>query len=105
MTTKAIEVMIKGVSALLMHRFPLQPIEAIEKQSPEVQAEEAAYRDETNGRGLYIPGINLQRALIAAATYSKGKGRASLQKPAAACLQITPERLALGVKEYNIDSR
>src|SRR5215471_741776 len=105
MAIKSIGVTIKGTSPLLMHAFPLEPIEAIEKQSAERQAEHAAYRDESNGGGLYVPGVNLQRALIAAATYSKGKGRASLQKPAAACLQVSPEHLDLGLKTYAIDSR
>ena len=45
------------------------------------------------------------RCLVGAAVYSKGKGRASLQKPVAACVIVTPERASLGVKQYNIDSR
>src|SRR5690348_3894027 len=88
-----------------MHAFPMVPIEALEKKTPDEQAEFAAYRDNTNGKHLFVPGINLQRALIAAATYSKGKGRSSLQKQAAACLNVSPERLDLGVKEYAVDSR
>lgn len=94
---------IKGLSPLLMHRFPLTPIEAIEKQTPEQQAEHAAYRD-PNG-ALFVPGVNLQRSLIAAAAYSKGKGRASLQKQAAACLLVREERCGLGTKKFEVDSR
>jgi hypothetical protein len=101
---KAVEVTLKGTSALLMHRFPLEPIEAIEKKPKEEQAEIAAYRDPETG-GLYMPGVNVQRSLIAAAIYSKGKGRASLQKPVAACVMVTPERIDLGVTDYVIDSR
>ncbi len=97
-------VQLRGISALLMHRFPMEPIEAIEKKSPAEQAELAAYRD-LGSNELYIPGIAVQRALIAAAAYSKGKGRSSLQKPVAACVQISPERLLLGVHDYSIDSR
>ena len=104
MTIKKVNVKLKGKSALLMHSFPMVPIEAFEKKSIEEQAELAAYRDEDSGE-LYIPGINIQRALIAAAVYSKGKGRASLQKPAAACLMVEPEKVLLGVKDYKIDSR
>ena len=33
------------------------------------------------------------------------KGRASLQKPVAACVLVEPARAGLGVKDYNIDSR
>jgi len=101
----AINVKMKGISPLLMHRFPLQPVEALEKLPPEQQAEHAAYRDETNGNCLYVPGIAVQRALISAAAYSKGKGRASLAKQAAACLIVSPERISLGTKDYIVDAR
>ena len=101
---RMVKVTLRGTSALLMHRFPLDPIDAIEKKSKEEQAEIAAYR-ETNTGELFIPGINVQRSLVAAAIYSKGKGRASLQKPVAACVLVTPECIELGTKDYSIDSR
>ena len=104
MATKTIRVRIEGKSPLLMHKFPLVPIEAIEKKSPEEQAELAAYRD-PDTQELYIPGVCMQRSLINSAIYSKGKGRASLQKVVAACVMISPERMSLGIKEYSIDSR
>ncbi len=100
---RTIEVEITGTSPLLMHRFPLVSEENLKNQTPSVQAEASAYRDE--GGELYLPGVNLWRSLISAAAFSKGKGRASLQKPAAACLLVTPERLMLGTKKYAIDSR
>lgn len=100
----AVTVGLKGLTALLMHSYPLVPIEAIEKKSPEEQAELATYRD-PDTKGLYVPGVNVQRALVSAATYSKGKGRGSLQKSAAACLLVSPERIPLGVDRYTIDSR
>mgnify|MGYP001562721816 FL=1 len=93
-----------GQSPLLMHAFPLDPVEALEKKSRADQAEIAAYRDPDTGM-LYVPGINVQRALVSAATYSKGKGRGSLQKVAAACLAVSPERISLNTTEYEIDSR
>ena len=101
---KIAECTIIGTSALLMHAYPLVPIEALEKKSPEEQAEYAAYRDPDTGQ-LYIPGLAIQRCLVGGATYSKGKGRASLQKPVAACVLITPERVSLGVKEFKLDAR
>ena len=104
MSTKGVAVTITGRSPILMHSFPMVPVEALEKKSKEEQAEVAAYRDPDTG-ALYCPGINIQRALIAGATYSKGKGRGSLQKAAAACLQVTPERVSFGVKDYAVDSR
>lgn len=98
-----VTVKIKGTSALLMHRYPMEPIVALEKKPKEDQAELAAYR--TAGGELYVPGVNLQRSFVGAATYSKGKGRASLQKPAAACLMVDPEILGLGLKKFVVDSR
>ncbi len=103
MGIKKVEVEIKGVYAILMHRFPLEPVLAIEKKSPKEQCEIALY--ETPKGELFVPGVNLQRAFIAGATFSKGKGRASLQKPVAACLFVTPEHLILDPQEWNIDSR
>ncbi len=102
MAIRKTQVTLKGKTPLLMHRFPMEPIKAMEKKSAEDQAEISAYR---NGKNLYIPGINIQRAFIAGAAYSKGKGRASLQKQAAACLLISPEYIDLGVDHYEIDSR
>jgi hypothetical protein len=94
---------IEGISPLLMHKWPLEPIEALEKRPREEQAEFCAYRD---GAGmLAVPGANIQRALVAAAAFSKGKGRASLQKTAAAAIIIEESYCSLGVKEYSIDSR
>lgn len=99
-----INVTIKGISPLLMHRFPLEPVQALEKKSPEEQAEIAAYRHPKTGE-LYIPGVAIQRCLTQAGTYSKGKGRASLQKFIAAGLFVSPEYVLLGTKEYEIDAR
>ena len=104
MAVKAIECTIKGLSPLIMHQFPMVPIAGLEKKSPEEQAEVSAYRcPDTNE--LYIPGVAIQRCLVNAATYSKGKGRGSLQKPVAACLIVSPERALLGTKKFDIDAR
>lgn len=102
MVTKIVKCEIRGISPLLMHRFPMEPIEALEKKSPGEQAELAAYRHDGY---LYIPGVAIQRSLIAAATYSKGKGRGSLQKPVAACVFVSPERCDLGTEDFEVDSR
>lgn len=103
MGIQRVHVTIEGLSALLMHRFPMEPVEALEKKSKEEQAEVAAYR--TPEGELYVPGVAIQRALIGGATYSKGKGRSSLQKVASACLLVSPEYVGLGVKEFAIDAR
>jgi len=104
MATKVIRVEIKGKSPLLMHKFPMEKIEALEKKTPEEQAEIAAYRD-ADTKILFIPGLCVQRALVNGALFGKGKGRASLQKPVAACVMIGPASLFLGTKEYVVDSR
>jgi hypothetical protein len=101
---KSAVVTMKGITALLMHSYPMVPIDALEKKSPQEQAEYAAYRDPETAE-LYIPGVAVQRALVASAAFSKGKGRATLQKPVAACLFVNPERISTGQKEYKIDAR
>jgi hypothetical protein len=101
---KHIDITLKGISPLLQHAFPMEPIEALDKKTKEVQAEHACYRDPKT-KELYIPGIAIQRALIAGAGYVKWRRNSSLQKPAAACLMVNPERVSLGVSEYEIDAR
>lgn len=100
---KKITCQVKGLSPLLMHSFPMQPLEAMDKKTAEEQAEHAAYRA-PSGK-LYVPAIAFQRALIGAATYSKGKGRMTLQKPVAACVLVSPEYLILDQQEYLVDAR
>lgn len=95
---------LQGISPLLMHAFPMVKIPALEKRTPNEQAEYAAYRH-PQSKKLIIPGVAVQRALVNAATYSKGKGRASLQKPVAACVMVDPEYISLGTDKYVVDSR
>jgi len=94
---------VQGAAPLLMHAFPLVPIEALDKKLPAEQAKYSEYR--TPDGKLYIPGTNIQRALVSGATYSKGKGRGSLQKSAAACLVVDPEYCVLDAQTYLVDSR
>lgn len=99
-----IEVSIKGISPILMNSFPLSGTpDGFSKWDLARQAEFVAYR--TQEGELYIPGINIQRCFVSGATYSKGKGRASLQKPVAACVLVTPEYCLLGTKEFKVDAR
>lgn len=103
MAENKVTVSIRGLSPLLMHKFPLVPVEAIEKKTPEDQAEIAAYRDDDET--LYIPGVAVQRAIVNGATFSKGKGRGSLQKVVSACVIISPARLRLGTTKYEVDAQ
>lgn len=97
-------VTIEGTSALMMKKYPEVPIEGFEKKTPEEQAEISSYRI-PGSKELYIPGVAVQRALVKAAAYSKGKGRASLQKVTAACLMVLPEYIGLGTDKFIVDSR
>src|SRR5271169_630749 len=101
---KSVTVTIKGLSPLLMHAFPMVQEPNLDKKTMEEQAEYSAYRN-PDTKELYIPAVCLQRALVNAASYSKGKGRSSLVKQAAACILVSPERLGLGVSNFQIDSR
>ena len=109
MAKQEINVQISGISPILLHRHPTEKIEALDKKEPEEQAEVAAYRD-VDGN-LYVPANNLRSCMVGAAIYSKGKGRASLQKPAAAVIQISPDPLNIQdenghpISEYIIDSQ
>ncbi|MGP0071223.1 MAG: hypothetical protein ACLPWF_04735 [Bryobacteraceae bacterium] len=102
--TKKGTVNIKGISPLLMCSFPLVPVPHMDKLSMSEQAEAVTYRDPGTGL-LCIPAVNIQRALVAGAAYSHGKGRASLQKPTSACVLVGPEHVDLGRRDYALDSR
>lgn len=98
-----IKARIVGESALMMHSYPMVPIEALEKKPPAEQAELATYR--TPDGLLYVPGVNFWRALVSGATYVKGKGRASMQKPVAASVLVSPEYLILPTQTFTLDAR
>jgi hypothetical protein len=75
----------------------------LEKKTPEEQAEIAAYR--TPDGELYLPGVAMQRALVQGAAFSKGKGRASLQKEVCAGVLVSPEYAVLTPQTFAVDSR
>jgi hypothetical protein len=99
---KQIAMSIKGLSPLLMHRYPEEPIEALEKKSKDEQARLALYE---HAGTPHIPGRCLQRALVGAASFSKGKGRASLQKVSAAGLFVDEVVLPLNGTKWVVDSQ
>ena len=76
---------IGGTSPLLMNAYPMVTIEGLDKKPPEAQAEAHLYLHPGSGK-ICVPGVNVQRGLVAAAAFSKGKGRASLAKIAAAAV-------------------
>lgn len=101
---KEVKIVMKGKSPIMMHKYPENPISGFEKKPKEEQAELVSYRI-PGSRELYVPGVAIQRALINSALYSRGRGRASLQKEAAACFMVSPEYVGLGTEKYVIDSR
>lgn len=102
---KNVSVKVKGLSSLLMHSYPMVPIDGLEKKPPEEQAALCLYRLNGNDGPIYFPGSSLQRALVAAGAFSKGKGRASLAKTVAASVFVTPEAITMEPQKYAVDSR
>lgn len=101
---KSIAVTIRGVSPLLMHAYPMVEIEGLSKMEPREQAGHHLYLDPATGKP-YLPGTNIQRGIVAAAAYSKGKGRASLQKIAAATMIVREAACPLTPSDWVVDSR
>jgi hypothetical protein len=99
-----IEIEVTGQSPLLMHAFPMVAGDGIDKWPPDKQAEFHVYR-RPDTSAIYVPGVNFQRALVAGAAFSKGKGRASLQKIVAAALFVIEPYIDLIPQEYSVDSR
>jgi len=104
MSQSVITCKLKGITPLLMNKFPMVPVPGLDKKTPSEQAEHAVYRDEQT-KELYLSSIAVHRAMINGATYSKGKGRSSLKRLVAACVMITPAIILLGVKKYVVDSQ
>lgn len=98
------QVTITGVSPILMHNFAASGVEGLKNMTPEEQAEYSTYRKEDT-RELCVPSANLQRCLVSAASFSKGKGRATLSKTVAACVFVDPVYLGLGTTEFEVDKR
>jgi hypothetical protein len=99
---KQVQTTICGVSPLLMNRFPMEPVEGLQKMPAEQQARVSLY--ERDG-APFVPGVNVHRMLISAAGYSKGKGRATLGKIASAALFVDEAELPLGDAMWVVDSR
>lgn len=101
---KTVELSIKGTAPILIHAWPLVPVEHQDKLSATELCEHHVYRDPVS-RNLVFPALNVQRAIISGAAYSKGKRGSSLSKLVAAGVRVSPERCDFGVQEYAVDSR
>jgi hypothetical protein len=100
----SISITVRGISPLLMHAYPMVPVEGLDKLTPEEQARVALYQ-RPDGGAPYVPGVNFQRGIVAAAAFSKGKGRASLAKIAAAAFFVTTVYLDISPPSWVVDSR
>lgn len=106
---KEIKVEIKGTSPLLMNS-PKGMIEDMTKgvtkttknYDPEESAEKLTYR--TKDGELYIPAEALKGSLIGAASYKK-IGKYAAKPIIAGGVIITPQKVGLGTKDYEIDLR
>ncbi|KKL91090.1 hypothetical protein LCGC14_1898150 [marine sediment metagenome] len=110
---KKIKVEIKGETALLMN----SPASMIEEQTgmkkathmktrtrkdAEKEADKLAYR-KSNGE-LYIPCEAVKGTLLGASSYKK-IGKYTAKPIMAAGVQISPEKIGLGIKKYELDIR
>jgi hypothetical protein len=114
---KQIKVTISGISPLLMDRFGeaaeasvassnSRSIKVKENITPREAAEAAAYKT-ANGE-LYLPGVNLYSALIAAGGFHKaGRAKITTAKTSLvpAGLWVITDQILLGTKECEVDSR
>ena len=101
---ETITVKIGGTSPLLMNAYPMVTIEGLDKKPPEAQAEAHLYLHPFSGK-ICVPGVNVQRGLVAAAAFSKGKGRASLAKIAAAAVFVVEPWIDVAPQTWAVDSR
>lgn len=102
-----IEVTLEGLSPLLMNRMLIDSqdahIEKLTEEEREEQAKKHAYIDK-KGK-YYLPGEALQRCIIGAGAFSKGKGRGNLSKIVAACVQVEDMEIPLHHDEPFMDTR
>jgi len=104
---KTVTVVLEGLSPLLMSKDDGsrkgEKAEAFTEEEAWVFARNHAYLDAKGAPVL--PGPNLQRALIQGAAYSKGKGRSSLKKSAAAGIQVAEFELPIMSPAPELDRR
>lgn len=106
---RTIEVTIKGISPLLMHRFPAAgaDMESMKRTGiPDwkAEAELALYKD---GDGLYQPAEHLERALAIAGGNYKIPGRRgkTYSNLIGSTIDIMPDTIPHKIQKYEIDSR
>lgn len=105
---KKIEVTIKGISPLLMHRYPgldLDTKKRTGKPDWKAEAEDALYKDPQGH--LYQPASHIEGTLRTAATSFKiaGKRGASYARLVASTVDVTPEAIPHKIEKWETDAR
>ena len=107
---KTIKVTIKGISPLLMHRFPMAGADDTSKKRTGVpdwksEAEQALYRDE-NGQ-IYEPASHIEGTLKQASKTLKipGKRGATYSKLIGSAVSVEPDVILHKITDYEIDAR
>jgi len=107
---KKIDVVIRGLTPLLMNRLNPESLKAksrmkLEQYSTEKDAEASAYMAEIGGKKqLYIPQEAIYSMIIQTAKQYRVK-RVSLSSILAGTMRIEPEKIPLGTDKYEIDER
>lgn len=107
---KTIKVTIKGITPLLMHRFPMAGADDTSKKRTGVpdwklEAETALYKDADGN--IYEPASHIEGALKVASKTLKIPGRrgATYSKLVGSALSINPDAILHKKAKYEIDSR
>ena len=107
---KSISATIKGITPLLMHRFPMAGAEDKSKVRTGIpewkdEAETALYKDE-EGR-IYQPASHIEGTLKEASKSFKipGKNRATYSKLVGSALSVNPDAIPHKITKYEIDAR
>jgi len=104
---KKIEVVIEGVTPLLMHSCHNMSNKSVTKNpakqyDPKKDAEEVAYRKDD--KTLFVPSRCVKACLINSASWYKF-GKKSAKPIIAGSVRIEPYEISLGTKTYEIDLR
>lgn len=105
METKTIEVSIKGIAPLLMHRMTGESGKPDPNIEPREIAEKVIYKD-ANGL-LYQPAEHLQRTIEKASTEFpfKGKGKKTYKEYVQAGILITPDFIIHKIQKWEPDEK
>jgi len=105
-----VKVKVVGIAPLLMNKFKMEKPEETkakrrdEQYSPEVDAENALYKEK--GIGCYAPSTWLEACLRETAKEFKGRGKASMKATILSSVFVEPDKIPLNKQTYDeIDLR